>query len=123
MQRDTDTEADDPYAGDQWRDLEAELVEGDHHREEHDDQAQDPDGEHAQRRLHGASLQAPVDDPPQPAGDHRPHSQDDQRAQHLKAIANGEVEEKIGIHDALLDADHTTRPLEGSGGVRMAASW
>ncbi len=46
LQRDADAETDDADPGHEGRDLESELVERDHHREEHDDQPEDTDGEH-----------------------------------------------------------------------------
>ena len=99
LQREAEADAGHAEAGHQGRHLEAEVVEGDQDREQHDDDAQHAYQEHPHGRLHGAPAEALVDETADPAADEETGDQDDERAEHLDAVAGGETDdETLDVH-------------------------
>ena len=82
-------------AGHQRGDLESELVEGDEEREQHDGDLRHPHDEQTQGRFHRLTLQALVEETSGPARDEGAQDEDDEGAEHLEAVPDGEIGDEI----------------------------
>ena len=107
LQREADPEAGHADAGDQRRDLEAELVERHHDGKEHDDDLEGADDQKPHRWLH-LLLEPLIHEVADPSGHDRAGGQDDQGSDHLKPITDREVQDDV---------------FHGHGGLLGRAQW
>src|SRR5882762_10692387 len=116
LERDTNAQAGDADAGDQWSDLEAELVERHDAGEEDDDDLDRAHDELPQRRLDRPLLEPVIGEATDPAGGDRADGQDGEGPQHLESVTDQKIEDEIGRHDGQL---LSTRLRDGA----IAARW
>src|SRR5262249_6644922 len=95
LQGDADSEPGHADAGDQRRDLEAELVEPHHGREQHDDDLEDADDQQSHGRLHRLLLQSSIHELADPSGHDRACGQDHQRAEYLESVTDREIQDDV----------------------------
>ncbi|HUP37901.1 MAG TPA: hypothetical protein VNC82_20930 [Candidatus Limnocylindria bacterium] len=83
-------------ARDERSDLETELVERDHQREQQDDDSHDPHHQTAHRRFERHPYERALDHLAHPPRDGEADDQDDDRAEDLKAVLDQETQDQIG---------------------------